>query len=69
MQEKWKDIPTWEGIYKNSNFGRVKRLYKNGNERILNPFVECGYYHVKLTYKGREETWKRKNNTLTMEVL
>lgn len=54
--EIWKDIVVdreekykYKGVYKVSNFGRVKRLYKNGNELILKPMENIhGYYYVGL---------------------
>ncbi len=58
MQEKWKDILAWEGLYQISNFGRVKSLekhvinksgtYTKRKERILKPSISKGYYHVIL---------------------
>ena len=57
--EEWFDIPTWIGIFKLSNYGRVKRLYKNGHERILNGQQDKdGYIHVSLQHKGRKEGWQ-----------
>ena len=35
MEEIWKDIIGYEGLYKVSNQGKVKRLYRNGDEKIL----------------------------------
>ena len=54
MQEVWKDIPDYEGLYQVSNFGRVKRLkgrvrYGNGfrtvREKIIGgnkKYRQCG---------------------------
>lgn len=62
--EKWKDVPTWEGIYQCSNYGNVKRIfkYKDGRivERILKPLKRScdGYYQVLLCYKERQESWR-----------
>lgn len=34
MQEIWKDIPGWEGMYSVSNFGNVKSLKRTINENV-----------------------------------
>jgi len=50
MQEIWKDIPTFEGLYKCSNFGNILSLGNNKakKDKILKP---CGtnYLSVNLT--------------------
>lgn len=58
MEEIWKDVRSYEGIYKVSNFGRIKslpRLMKKGNicfiskEKILSPIKNNrGYFNVML---------------------
>lgn len=59
-QQIWKDIPTWEGIYQVSNFGRIKRL-KGGRvkqDRIhLGKDAGNGYYRFVLSANGRKERW------------
>lgn len=55
MQEIWKDIKGYEGLYQISNFGRVKR---NGN--ILKPIDSHGYKYVHLCNKNHE----RKNHAI-----
>lgn len=56
MEETWKDIKGYEGLYKVSNLGRVKSLNynKTKKERILkqNP-TKRGYVHVDLCNKGK----------------
>ena len=48
MDEIWRDIENYEGLYKISNKGRVKSLYK-GSERILRPVIDkYGYMFVYL---------------------
>lgn len=70
MEENWKDIPGYEGLYQVSDMGRVKscqrvipheRLYsKTINERILkSQFNGGGYKHVRLS----------KNNSVTMYLV
>ena len=48
MEEQWKDIIGYEGLYQISNLGRVKSL-KYGKERILKPYEnQDGYLEVNL---------------------
>lgn len=61
MQEVWKDVPDYEGLYQVSNLGRVKSLSRYLNtgfgskrktkEKILKPSGKV-YFHVELC-KGR----------------
>ena len=57
--EVWKDIPTFEGLYQVSNFGRVKSLSRKicnhqgcyiSQERLLNPFLckSRGYPTIRI---------------------
>ena len=64
MDEIWKDIEGYEGLYQVSNLGRVKALPKycfNGkayflmNERILKHIVTHNYHYVSL-YKDKKGT-------------
>ena len=51
MEEQWKDIIGYEGLYEISNLGRVKSLikYKGTDERILKPLKnKKGYLQVIL---------------------
>ena len=55
MEEVFKDIPGYEGIYQVSNLGRVKSFRFN-KEKILKPTVGShGYYTVGLC-KGKRKT-------------
>lgn len=39
MEENWRDVPGYEGLYQisiDTKEGKCRRLYKNGNIRILN---------------------------------
>ena len=52
--EIWEDIEGYEGIYQVSSLGRIKRLYKNGKERILKLRSDRdGYLNVGLCKEGR----------------
>lgn len=58
--EEWKDIVGFEGAYKVSNFGRVKRLEKIDNinhkwqEIILKSFTSYGYRRIALTVNKKQ---------------
>lgn len=61
MEEIWKDIPGYEGLYQVSNFGEVKSLnYKKTNtEKIFKPSInDKGYYRVTLSKDGKIKTHK-----------
>ena len=47
MEEIWKDIPEYEGLYQVSNLGRVKSLMFN-KEKILKQANTNGYLQVRL---------------------
>lgn len=51
MNEIWKDIGGYEGLYQVSNLGRVKRIYAN-RERIVNGTIYFGYRYVVLSKDG-----------------
>ena len=49
LNEIWKPIKGYEGLYEVSNFGRIKSL-KFGKERILKGSKDkYGYYHISLS--------------------
>lgn len=53
MEEIWKDIKGYEGLYQVSNFGRVRSI-KFGKERILkHSKTQNGYLQVILYDNGR----------------
>ena len=65
MQEIWKDIKDYEGLYQVSNLGRIKsceRIVKRGDnhkpvkERILKMGDKCGYKYVILSKSGKGKT-------------
>ena len=58
MTELWKEIDGWSD-YKVSTFGRVKRLYKNGKEIILNQSTyKSGYKYLNLSCNGYKQKHK-----------
>ena len=61
MEEEWRDIVGYEGLYKVSNKGRVKRLQGKGckQERILKPGKNRGgYLRVKFWKDGKGINYK-----------
>lgn len=54
MEEIWKDIDGYEGLYQVSNYGRVKSLnYRNkGIEGVLAPKLNCKGYLWVILYRG-----------------
>lgn len=57
MQETWKDIKGYEGLYQISNFGRVKSLHFS-KEKILKPIKNnIGYFNIRLSKKGKAKTY------------
>ena len=55
MQEIWKDIPNYEGLYQVSNLGRVKSLFKY--KKILKPRPRNGYLRVSLTKNNKSTNY------------
>lgn len=54
MEEIWKDIKEYEGLYQVSNVGRVKRVATN---RVLQPYRnKVGYLLVYLCKNGKRKT-------------
>ncbi len=52
MQEIFKDIQGYEGLYQVSNFGRVKSFKRNNSKTLKNCIDTNGYYFVNI-YKNR----------------
>jgi hypothetical protein len=58
MVEEWKDIVGYEGLYKVSNFGRVKSSNYNhtGEEKVLKPVKHAnGYLYVDLWKNNKKK--------------
>ena len=55
MEEIWKDVAGYEGIYHISNVGNIKRV---ASGKILKKRKNaCGYWHVGLSNKGEQKTF------------
>lgn len=60
MQEIWKDIPNYEGIYQVSNLGNVKSLNYNNTkkEQIMIPSLNIrGYYQIGLSKNNKKSSF------------
>jgi hypothetical protein len=60
MQEIWKDIEGYNGVYCVSNFGRIKstNYKKTGKEKILKKFLSDGYNTLSLSKNGEYKTYR-----------
>lgn len=58
MNEIWKDIPNYEGIYQISNYGNIQRLNKKGKKKLKFYEDKDGYYYVNLC-KENKSTHKK----------
>ncbi len=68
MDEIWKDIPGFEGIYQASNHGNVKRISvaKGGKIKMLSPSKnQCGYLDFSL-YKNYKRTHLRAHRLVAL---
>lgn len=56
MQEIWKDIPGYEGLYQASNLGRIRSLHFRGgkNQKILTPYNVLGYLRIRI-FKDKKQ--------------
>ena len=60
VEEEWKDIIGFEGLYQVSNLGRIKSLRDNHNnprEKILKPQLTKGYYWISLWKNGKRKMY------------
>lgn len=57
--ENWKEIEGYEGLYKVSDYGRVKSLAKVGSteEQMLKPFNNDGYVRYTLRKDGKKKNY------------
>jgi hypothetical protein len=62
MQETWKDIKNYEGLYQISTLGRIKSFPRKGtykNAKILKPYKDGGnYYYVIGLHKNGKRKYK-----------
>lgn len=57
IEEVWKDVPGYEGLYQASNLGRIKSLNFNGTgkEKIMQPRTGNRYYMIALWKDGKRK--------------
>jgi hypothetical protein len=68
MEEIWKDIPGYEGLYQVSTLGRIKSLRFN-KEKILNPALSSGRYLCVGLRKDGKSTTKRIHKLVSITFL
>lgn len=54
MQEEWKDVVGYEGLYQVSNLGRVRRIDRAIKKIIASNTSRCGYVTVHLSNGKRK---------------
>lgn len=61
INERWKEIPEYEGLYEVSTCGRVRRV-KSGNHthagRVLSPRNKSGYHLFTISKNSKPRTFK-----------
>lgn len=61
MNEEWKDIENYKGLYQISNIGRVRSLsrFQSRTERLLKGEIDNrGYVRVRLSFKNRTQKFQ-----------
>ena len=60
MQEVFRDVKGYEGLYQVSDFGRIKSLARKGclKHRILKPHINIGGYYAVNLYNGKPKNHK-----------
>jgi len=58
-KEIWRNIPSYEGIFEISNFGRVKSIARNGTLGgvLRGTFTELGYHRYLLSANGVKKSF------------
>lgn len=61
INEIWKDIPGYEGLYQVSDYGRVRSLNYLGHEgkvKVLRIVIANGYYYLTLYKDGKKKGFR-----------
>ena len=64
MEEIWRDIEGYNGVYQVSNLGRVKSFNKSKNGKILKLQEDVKGYLVVRLYKSPTDWWQAKVHRL-----
>lgn len=59
MEEEWRDVVGYEGLYQVSNFGRVRSIVQNSNRRkriMKQKELKSGYMSICLYNRAKPET-------------
>jgi hypothetical protein len=57
MNETWKDIPDYEGLYQASNLGEIRNI-KFGRKRKVKPVIDAyGYYRLTLCKENKKKNF------------
>lgn len=57
MNEIWKNIPNYDGLYQVSNFGNVKSFKNYRKGSILKPSIGRGYLQLQLCKNSKSKTF------------
>ena len=68
MEEIWKDVPNYIGIYKASNLGRIKSFHK-GYEVILKGSLSLNNYYMINLCKNKKQKKLRVHQIIAMTFL
>lgn len=58
LNEEWRDIKDYEGLYQISNYGRVKRKRIPQAKILKNMFTTTGYYRITLSNIRKQKDFK-----------
>lgn len=69
MQEVWKDIPDYEGLYQVSNLGRVKSLQRKNQEQLKTQRINKQGYLMTQLWKNNICRTKRTNRLVAQAFI
>lgn len=72
MEEVWKPIPYYEGLYEVSNLGRVKSLNYNrtGKPQVMSQRIDKGgYCYIKLFNKNHQQKFEKVHRLVALAFI